>query len=84
VSNGIDQVGAIGLPGFVFRAVIDDEGEQLVLVETSRAVAGCPGCGVVGVGNGRRYVIVRDLPIGDHPTVVVWAKRTLGCREELC
>lgn len=39
---------------------------------------------MAGVGNGRRRVLVRDLAIAGTPTVLVWAKRTFRCREELC
>jgi transposase len=39
---------------------------------------------VRAVGNGRRRVMVRDLPIAGTPTVIVWTKRTWRCREELC
>jgi transposase len=73
-----------GLPGFVVLATAEVDGERWVLVETARRPAGCPECGVVGVGNGRRRVRVRDLPMGDRPTVVVWAKRTFRCREQMC
>ncbi|MGE3689301.1 MAG: transposase family protein, partial [Acidimicrobiia bacterium] len=40
-------------------------------METTRTRAGCPACGVVGVGNGRRRVKVRDLSIAGTPTVLV-------------
>ena len=35
-------------------------------------------------GNGRRRVLVRDLPIVGTPTVLVWAKRPWRCRETQC
>jgi transposase len=60
------------------------DGEHWLLVETTAARTGCPSCGVVAVGNGRRHVVVRDLPIAGTPTVIVWAKRTWRCREPLC
>jgi hypothetical protein len=40
--------------------------------------------GVIGVGNGRRCVLVRDLAIVGRPTVLVWSKRTGRWREPLC
>ncbi|MET0144441.1 MAG: transposase family protein [Ilumatobacteraceae bacterium] len=46
--------------------------------------AWCPGCGVRATGNGRRSVLIRDLPIAGTPTVLVWAKRTWRCRESQC
>ena len=60
------------------------DGEHWLLVETTAARAWCPGCGVRAVGNGRRRVTVRDLPIAGMSTVIVWAKRTWRCREERC
>ncbi|MCY7301133.1 MAG: ISL3 family transposase [Ilumatobacteraceae bacterium] len=60
------------------------DGEWWLLIETSRTRAGCLSCGVIGGGNGRRRVLVRDLPIAGTPVVLVWAKRTWRCREPLC
>ncbi len=55
-------------------------------METVATRAGCPQCGVFGVGIGRRRVIplVRDLPIAGVPVVLVWAKRTWRCCEAEC
>lgn len=39
---------------------------------------------MVGVGNGRRRVTVRDLSIAGTPTVLVWAKRTFRCPAPAC
>jgi zinc-finger of transposase IS204/IS1001/IS1096/IS1165 len=43
-----------------------------------------PVCGVRAVGNGRRRVVVRDLPLADRPVVLVWAKRLWRCPEPAC
>jgi transposase len=88
VGNGSD-VGAgatalVGLDGFVVTAQTVHDGEHWLLIETTKARAWCPRCGVRAVGNGRRRVTVRDLPIAGMATVIVWAKRTWRCREELC
>jgi transposase len=74
----------VGLEGFVVTAQMVQDGEHWLLVETSAVRAWCPNCGVRAVGNGRRRVMVRDLPIAGISTVIVWAKRTWRCREELC
>lgn len=87
MGNGSEQAAVaalVGLRGFVVRAQTTDDGEHWLLVETTRTRSGCPSCGVLGVGNGRRHVKVRDLPIAGAPTVLVWAKRTFRCPEELC
>jgi transposase len=79
-----DATALVGLDGFVVTAQTIHEDEHWLLVETTRAQVWCPGCGVRAVGNGRRRVLVRDLRIAAMPTVIVWAKRTWRCREELC
>jgi transposase len=43
-----------------------------------------PACGVRAVGQGRRRVVVRDLPLADRPAVLVWAKRLWRCSEPAC
>jgi transposase len=53
-------------------------------METSEDRAWCPACGVRAVGHGRRRLVMRDLPLGDRPVVVVWAKRLWRCPEPAC
>lgn len=74
----------VGLDGFVVKSQTVRDGEHWLLVETAADRVWCPGCGVRAVGNGRRNVMVRDLPIAGKATVIVWAKRTWRCREEQC
>jgi transposase len=74
----------VGLDGFVVKSQVVCGGEHWLLVETTADRAWCPSCGVRAVGNGRRRVTVRDLPIAGVATVIVWAKRTWRCREERC
>ncbi len=83
-SGGADASVLFGMPGFRVRAQTMDEGEWWLEVETTATRAGCPSCGVFGVGNGRRRVLIRDLPIAGVPVVLVWAKRTWRCREAEC
>ena len=74
----------LGMAGFVVGAQIEHAGEVWILVETTADVAGCVACEVRAVGNGRRIVRVRDLPAGDRPVVLIWAKRTWRCVEDQC
>ena len=83
-SEGANASVLFGLAGFVVRAQTMHEGEWWLAVETTTMRAACPSCGVFGVGNGRRRVLVRDLPVAGTPVIVVWSKRTWRCREELC
>ena len=82
-SEGANASVLFGLAGFVVRAQTMHDGEWWLAVETTTMRAACPSCGVFGVGNGRRRVLVRDLPVAGTPVIVVWSKRTWRCREEL-
>ena len=87
MANGSGEPSAtalVGIDGFVVRSQIVHDNEHWLLVETTTTRSWCPSCGVVGAGNGRRRVLVRDLSIAGVPTVLVWAKRTFHCREKLC
>jgi len=83
-SGGADASVLFNLSEFKVVAQTMRDGEWWLLIETSRTRAGCLSCGVIGGGNGRRRVLVRDLPIAGTPVVLVWAKRTWRCRETLC
>ena len=61
------------------------DGARLVLtVESDQTVAGCPGCGVIAGGRGRRGHRVADAPCFAVSTVVVWRKGVWRCREPAC
>ncbi|MCY4369408.1 MAG: transposase family protein [bacterium] len=70
--------------GFRLRAATEDDGELLVLAETTASVVGCSGCGTRARWRGRRRTRVRDLPVGGRPTVLVWSKRLWRCPEAAC
>lgn len=74
----------LGLDGFVVGAQLEVDGEVWLSVETDAEVMGCEVCGVRAVGHGRRVVRVRDLPVGDRPTVLVWRKRIWRCADADC
>ena len=74
----------LGLAGFVVLAAGEVGGELELLVETTETVTGCPGCGVVATAHARRDHLVRDVPAGSRPVVLVWRKRIWRCHEVLC
>ncbi len=74
----------VGMPEFVVRAAVEEDGEVWVLVETPSAVTGCPGCGTRAQSKGRRRTKVRDLEAGGRPVVLVWAKRRWRCPDPDC
>ena len=78
------DVTVLGLDGFRLRAATEDDGELLMLVETTASVVGCSGCGTRARSKGRRRTKVRDLPVGGRPTVLVWSKRVWRCPEAAC
>ena len=82
--DGLSAVALVGMYGFAVIAHVHRDGELWLAVETTAERAWCPDCGVRATGNGRRRVLVRDLPIAGVPTVLVWAKRTWRCREPQC
>ena len=87
MEHGSDAAGVaalLGMHGFVVTAQTVRDGEVWLAIETTTTRLACPSCGVFGIGNGRRRVLVRDLPIAGRPTVLVWSKRTGRCRERLC
>ncbi len=83
-SGDADASVLFNLCGFAVRAQMMHEGEWWLAIETLEARSACRSCGVFGVGNGRRRVVVRDLPIAGTPVVLVWSKPTWRCREPLC
>lgn len=82
--NSDDRADAlVGLTGFrVLDVVVGAELE--VTLETTAHRVGCPDCGVLAALHDRREHVVRDLPAGDRPVVIVWRKRVWRCREPLC
>ena len=73
------------LPEMHVLEVAHDERDRLVVtVQTDADVGGCPSCGVVAVGHGRRIHAAADAPCFGAVTVVRWRKRVWRCAEPAC
>jgi transposase len=59
-------------------------GKLVITVESGADVTGCPGCGVLAVGHGRRRVEAADAPCFGVPVLIVWLKRVWRCAEPDC
>ena len=62
----------------------DDDGVVRVDVETDQTLTGCPDCGVVAIGHGRRVQVLHDAPCFGRPVRVRWFKRIWRCGEDAC
>jgi transposase len=60
------------------------DGTIVLDVESDVDLAGCPGCGVVAVGHGRRVQVLHDAPCFGRPVRVRWRKRIWRCPEPAC
>lgn len=56
----------------------------VITVESDADVGGCPGCGVVATGHGRRRVMAADAPCFGVPVLLIWLKRLWRCGEASC
>lgn len=61
-----------------------DHSKLVITVETDVDTTGCPGCGVLAVGHGRRRVAAADAPCFGAPVLVVWLKRVWCCLDADC
>ncbi len=75
----------VGLDGLhVIGVDRDDGGALTVTVESGLEPMGCPACGVVAHGHGRREVRLVDAPAFGKPTTLVWRKRRWMCPVPEC
>jgi transposase len=63
---------------------VDERDRLVVTVESDADLGGCPSCGVVAVGHGRRTHAAADAPCFGAVTVVRWRKRIWRCPEPAC
>ena len=68
----------------VLEVARDEHNRLLLTVETEQDRAGCPSCGVIATGHGRRAHRVHDAPCFGACTVLVWRKRVWRCTEPAC
>jgi len=73
----------LGLDGVHVEHVERGPTSLTVTVSTPSRLMGCPACGVVAVGRGRRLRRLHDVP-GAVPVVVRWRQRTWRCPEAGC
>lgn len=76
----------LNIAGMHILAVVHDtdRGRLEVTVETDADVGGCPTCGVVAVGHGRRDHFAAEAPCFGQVTVIRWRKRIWRCPEPAC
>jgi transposase len=74
----------LDVPGVHITSVTEAASGPVVHVETDQTLAGCPACGVVAIGHGRRRTPLRDIPCFGRPVRLIWAKRLWRCPDEHC
>src|SRR6185312_14383326 len=74
----------LGLEGLHVVSVTEAAAFLVLHVESDQVVAGCPDCGVVATGHGRRRVRLHDTPCFGRPVRLVWAKRIWRCPDPDC
>lgn len=79
---GTDRIFGVEGMHVLDASVVDD---RLVLdVETDQTLTGCPACGVVAVGHGRRVHRLHVVPCFGRSVLVRWRKRVWRCAEQAC
>lgn len=74
----------LGVPGVHVTSVTEAATGLILHVETEQTISGCPACGVVAVGHGRRRIRLHDIPCFGRPVRLAWAKRLWRCPDEHC
>lgn len=73
----------LGLDGVHVEGVDRCEGLLVVTVSSPATPAGCPSCGVIAVGRGRRRRVLHDVP-GATRVRIVWRQRVWRCVDDDC
>ena len=74
----------LGVTGVHITAISHPMTTLLITVETDQILAGCPDCGVIAIGHGRRRVPLNDIPCFGRPVRLIWTKRLWRCPDEHC
>lgn len=73
----------LGLEGVRVERVERDDDVMVATVSTLLAATGCPSCGVLAVGRGRRRRVLHDVP-GATRVRVLWRQRVWRCDDSDC
>ena len=73
----------LGIDGVHVEHVDRRDGLLVVTVSTPAGPAGCPSCGVVAVGRGRRHRVLHDVP-GAARVRILWRQRVWRCVDDGC
>jgi transposase len=68
----------------VLEVEVDERSRLVLTVESGQLEHGCPSCGVLAVGHGRRIRQLHDAPCFGRVTLVRWLVRIWRCREPAC
>jgi transposase len=68
----------------VLDVATGEDGSVLLEVESDDVLTGCPDCGVVAIGHGRRVQLLHDARCFGRPVRVRWRKRIWRCPEPTC
>ena len=73
----------LGLDGVHVEHVERGPTSLTVTISTTWQLMGCPACGMIAEGRGRRLRLLRDVP-GEVPVTVRWRQRTWRCPDTGC
>ena len=73
----------LGLDGVYVEHVDRRDGVLIVTVSSPASPAGCPSCGVLATGRGRRRRVLHDVP-GATMVRIVWRQRVWRCDDPGC
>jgi transposase len=68
----------------VLDVEVDTQQRLVLTVESGQVEAGCPACGVMAIGHGRRVRTLHDAPCFGRVTLLRWLVRIWRCQEPVC
>src|SRR5215212_8765086 len=68
----------------VLDVEVDTQQRLVLTVESGQVAAGCPACGVMAIGHGRRVRTLHDAPCFGRVTLLRWLVRIWRCQEPAC